>query len=210
MLQPQHAIRAINNGPMLSRKSISVGFVAGLHVLAIWTLIHAIIPHALPTVGELTAVPIKEKKQVEPLPLPKPPEATPVVTTVEPPTFDVDTGPRPDTGTGITLNTSIAPPVRPNAIPDRGPLALSIGQKPPYPAIAARMHREGAVTLKLVISETGKVTSALLVKSSGHSELDQAALEWAVSWKYKPALKDGKPVASTTEETVDFNLKDAG
>ena len=209
MLQPQHAIRAIEAGPMFSRKSVSIGVVAGLHILVIWALLAAIVPHVMKDFDHtIDVIQIKQPKPPGPLPPPRPPVVTPPTTVpLQPP--DVSNIPDDPDATPINPTPPAPTPVvRSSTIPDRGPVAPVIGEKPPYPALAARMHREGAVTVRLSVSETGKVTAAQLVKSSGYAELDQAALQWVVGWKYKPALKDGQAVASTTEDTVIFNLED--
>ena len=65
---------------------------------------------------------------------------------------------------------------------------------------------EGIATLLLSIDETGRVTGVQLKKSSGYSEFDQSAMEAARKQRFSPALKDGKPVASSKEIQLRFML----
>lgn len=43
-------------------------------------------------------------------------------------------------------------------------------------------------------------------KSSGFADLDNAALEAVGSWRYKPAMKDDKPIAVKLRVNVNFEL----
>lgn len=76
-----------------------------------------------------------------------------------------------------------------------------------YPASAIRANEQGATTLKLSISETGTVTRADVVQSSGFADLDKAAVDCVMGgWHYRPALKKGKPVASTKKVRIVWKL----
>jgi protein TonB len=52
-----------------------------------------------------------------------------------------------------------------------------------------------SVRVRFSISEDGSF-SAELRGSYGSSEIDEAVLDAARSWRWKPALRDGDPVAS--------------
>lgn len=56
--------------------------------------------------------------------------------------------------------------------------------------------------MSFVITENGRVSYPALVKSSGNENLDDAALQCAKHWKYKPALKAGHPVSVPWEADV--------
>jgi TonB family protein len=75
-----------------------------------------------------------------------------------------------------------------------------------YPADAARRGDQGMVTLALSISPQGDVTAAQLARSSGSTELDEAARQWAWNWRFRPAEVDGQPIASTRMVRLSFGL----
>lgn len=54
-----------------------------------------------------------------------------------------------------------------------------------YPYISRLMQHKGEVTLKLKITESGTSSDVALVRSSGHSALDKAALKSAIKWRFK-------------------------
>ncbi len=80
--------------------------------------------------------------------------------------------------------------------------------KPRYPAAAARMREEGAVTLKFLISENGQVLSGSVEKSSGYKRLDAAALAALSLCKFKPAAVDGKPKQEWSALTYRWQIDD--
>jgi protein TonB len=57
------------------------------------------------------------------------------------------------------------------------------------------------VVIVAVISETGEVTQPRIVQSN--PALDEAALRAVRQWRYRPALRDGKPVPAYLTITVD-------
>lgn len=75
--------------------------------------------------------------------------------------------------------------------------------KPMYPAGARTMGVSGKVEVRVVISETGRVTEATAI--SGHVALRAAAEDAARNWVYKPATRDGVPVATESVLTFTFN-----
>ena len=67
---------------------------------------------------------------------------------------------------------------------------------PPYPGAALYKGLEGDVVIKVCVDEKGKTTSAELSKSSGHKELDDAAVSWVRQRaRFLPAQASGKAVA---------------
>jgi TonB family protein len=62
-----------------------------------------------------------------------------------------------------------------------------------YPPEAARAGKGGAVVLELTVDESGRVVEARVVAAAG-SGFDEAALEAARRFRFRPGLADGKPV----------------
>ncbi len=73
-----------------------------------------------------------------------------------------------------------------------------------YPPMALANHVQGAVVLQLKIGKDGRVIQATRIK--GDPLLGQAAIEAVRSWRYKPAMRDGVPMESETEVTVNFQI----
>ena len=84
---------------------------------------------------------------------------------------------------------------------------IAENKDPIYPKIAIRNQWEGTVHIKLFIKVDGSVGSILIVKSSGYLVLDKSALRAIRSWRFVPATKRGKPVASWQVIPVIFELK---
>jgi TonB family protein len=81
-------------------------------------------------------------------------------------------------------------------------LVVISAPKPYYPMEARERGLQGKVWIHLLISETGDVESADII--SGHPDLARAALEAMKKWKFKPYIRNGKPVKVSTKMPFDF------
>ncbi len=63
--------------------------------------------------------------------------------------------------------------------------------RPAYPAAALRNGDEGTVTLAFLVGKDGRVASARVERSSGHRDLDRAALQGLSLCAFKPGTIDG-------------------
>ena len=88
-----------------------------------------------------------------------------------------------------------APPATPGSNPGQmGSAVLANADgcaKPDYPLNAARNGDTGTVTLALLVGPDGRVQDARVQKSSGHRELDRAALNALSLCRFKPAMNNG-------------------
>jgi len=66
--------------------------------------------------------------------------------------------------------------------------------RPTYPRTAAMRREHGVVTMQFTVGINGKLVGSAVVKSSGFRDLDQAALNALIHCRFKPALRDGRPV----------------
>ena len=78
---------------------------------------------------------------------------------------------------------------------------------PVYPRAARRKGHEGCVTVAAVVTETGVVASADVVASSGHAELDDAALAAVRTARFAPATEEGVCVSGRVRLVIAFKLK---
>ena len=79
-------------------------------------------------------------------------------------------------------------------------------QKADYPLKARREQLQGEVRLKILISEAGDVESVEVLY--GDPIFAEAAVDAVKKWKFKPYIRDGKPVKISTEIPFDFAFTD--
>lgn len=60
--------------------------------------------------------------------------------------------------------------------------------------------------LRVLVGEAGNVLDAEVIGSSGDRRLDRAAADSVRTWRYLPAVQDGKPRRVHTEAKVTFKL----
>ena len=75
---------------------------------------------------------------------------------------------------------------------------------PVYPVDVLKHGVSGAVVLIVDVEADGSVSAAKVDRSAGNESLDAAALDAVKQWKFKPAVKDGKPVVSQVRVPVSF------
>jgi protein TonB len=81
-------------------------------------------------------------------------------------------------------------------------------EQPVYPDIAELTNTEGVVWIKALVDKNGKVREARVARSSGSNVgFDEAAVEAAYKFLYKPAIQNGQPVAVWVTYKVVFQLK---
>ncbi len=89
-----------------------------------------------------------------------------------------------------------------------GNALLRTWASPEYPPDALREKVGGVVTIRMVVDEKGRVSSARILEA-GDTRLGTAALAAASKWIFSPALDNGVPVASSLDAPVMF-LPSAG
>ena len=216
MEQPTHDLRPFQSTAVQSteRRAISIGVVALIHVVAIYALATGLASQLVQKgLEEIKAEVVQEKPPDMPkTPPPPPPQLQkPPPPFVPPPDINLQTETTAPTITQVT--TAITPPPPP-APPKQQPPAItapaSIGRphncQRQYPPLAMRLNHEGVTTIGFTIEPNGSVTNVHVIDSSGHDELDQAAIPCASSWTYKPALQNGQPVAVPWQTKVVWKL----
>ncbi|HEY3379137.1 MAG TPA: energy transducer TonB [Armatimonadota bacterium] len=73
-----------------------------------------------------------------------------------------------------------------------------------YPKDAENSGREGTVTILVSLNSAGEVDGVDVSESSGAADLDQAAMRAAKRSRFKPSVRDGKPVSSTAHLIYTF------
>lgn len=86
---------------------------------------------------------------------------------------------------------------------DQAPRPIKI-TKPQYPQEAFVKKIEGTVIVEILIDSTGAVVRARVIQSI--PALDAAALQTVREWRFAPAIKNGRPVATIAQAPVTFRI----
>jgi len=119
-------------------------------------------------------------------------------------------GAKPANGSMTAGTPEAAPSGRaPQRIPVGGNVqpAKLLSQVPPvYPANLKQQGIAGTVMLRAIISKTGEPLNPVVINTTVHPGLAQAALEAVRQWRYQPTLLNGQPVEIVTNIDVTFEL----
>jgi TonB family protein len=88
---------------------------------------------------------------------------------------------------------------------DGTPPVLLYKKDPEYSEEARKAKYQGTALLRVEINDAGRVTNIHVSHSLGLG-LDEKAMEAVKQWKFKPAMKAGKPVAMEAQVAVMFRL----
>ncbi|HEX2531007.1 MAG TPA: energy transducer TonB [Burkholderiaceae bacterium] len=162
---------------------------------------------------------IEEVKPPPPQDLPPPPPPpkmmAPPPPFIPPPEVQVQQPPPPQNTIAAISNVKPENPVLPTPQAE-GPSTTRVPpvvdaracDKPPYPRNALRNGHEGMVTLQFLIGIDGHVVDAKVEKSSGHRELDRAAVAGLSLCRFRPGTVDGKPEQSWTKMQYVWKIED--
>lgn len=77
--------------------------------------------------------------------------------------------------------------------------------EPEYSEEARKAKWQGVVALQIIVDESGNPTNIKVIRSLGLG-LDQKAIEAVMKWRFRPGMKDGKPVPVFANVEVNFRL----
>ncbi|MCX2195142.1 energy transducer TonB [Pantoea agglomerans] len=77
---------------------------------------------------------------------------------------------------------------------------------PAYPRKAKRLQEEGEVLIRLVINANGTLGRSDVARSSGHEDLDQAAMAAVSRIRCNPYLENGQAISVMTVQPITFKL----
>jgi protein TonB len=92
-----------------------------------------------------------------------------------------------------------------NLVP-AGQLTLLKAVQPAYPIKAQNNKVEGWVDLEFTVSETGKVQDVTVRATSVPGVFEDASVKAVNQWRYRPNLRDDKPVPARTQIRLRFTL----
>ena len=77
---------------------------------------------------------------------------------------------------------------------------------PAYPSQARRRNQQGVVLVEVRLGVRGEQRERRLLRSSGVSSLDQAALTAVAAWRFLAEIRDGQAVPSRVQIPIQFTL----
>jgi protein TonB len=101
---------------------------------------------------------------------------------------------------------SIASPAVPTVSSGETPPQIVERSQPGYPADALRDQEQGTVRLRVALDAQGAIEDVQVLESSRSRALDHAAMDSVRTWKFRAAIQNGQPVASTIDVPVEFRL----
>ena len=88
------------------------------------------------------------------------------------------------------------------------PTRVVSAMQPKYTSSARSAGIEGVVGVKMLVNASGKVTEAIVVRSSGNAALDEAAVAAVYKWRFTPAKdKFGQKAPCYVTQGIRFDLK---
>jgi protein TonB len=88
---------------------------------------------------------------------------------------------------------------------DKPPVPIS-QVSPRYPAELKKQRVTGSAVVVFVLNEEGRVEDPR-IETSSHPDFEKAALDAIRRWRFKPGMKDGKPVRSNVRQPFVFKVR---
>ena len=207
MQQPQHDLRGLAGGQATPRRFFSIGAVALLHVVLIYALATGLASQLVQKLPEEFKAEVvqQEVPKNEVLPPPPPQLEKPPPPFVPPPEISVTT--EAPAATAITQTTSQVAQKPAISAPASIGRPHSCPAERYYPAIGIRLNWSGTTGISYHIGTDGSVKDVHVTSSSGHQELDDAAIRCASQWHYKAAIQNGQPVEVPWQSSIKWQLR---
>ncbi|MGV8958867.1 MAG: energy transducer TonB [Stenotrophomonas sp.] len=112
----------------------------------------------------------------------------------------------PQTAFGAESAVARQPHTIVRAVLNRPVTPLAGNPPPAYPPDAVRAGLEGGVTARISVDARGNVHDVVIVDrhGSGDQQLDQAVINALSTWRFEPALREGRATASVVQVPVEF------
>jgi TonB family protein len=207
-------VAPFDSSGFLSRRSITLLFVVGIHVVVFYGLMTGLTPTFLKVITSPLQTRTLPQPRARDLP-PLPPHPQITMPKIEVPTPEFHTW--RDNDENVIASQPPSNPAMPPAPPPHevnrvqgGPGTGFPTTDDYYPSAAKRMEEQGATTVRVCVDPNGRLTSdPATVQTSGSARLDQGALQLAKagSGHYRATTEDGRPVNSCYSFRVRFELR---
>lgn len=135
-------------------------------------------------------------------PAPAQPAEIQIATSTAPDPFPAQESPVAPVSSGAGNEIGLA-----GSAPALESLAYRHAPPPGYPYRSLARGHEGTVQLRVLVSSAGLPERIEIEQSSGHRELDQAAIRAVRGWRFVPAVLDGQARSAWALVPVDFRLR---
>lgn len=78
---------------------------------------------------------------------------------------------------------------------------------PPYPFLARRRGIEGWVRVRFLVDRQGQVRELTIVKAQPPGVFEDTVRRTLPRWRFRPGVKDGRPVDTWVETVIRFKLE---
>lgn len=208
MQQPSHDLRGLSGTQATPRRFVSVGLVAGLHILLIYALATGLAANLIPKAEQIIKAEVVQQAPPPDKVIPPPPPemVKPPPPFVPPPELNIQTE-TTNTNAITQVTTQVQQPKPAITAPASVGRPHVCPQERWYPPIAIRMNETGVTTLAFTIGTDGSISNISVAESSGHDDLDQAAVRCAQTWSpYRPAMQNGQPISVPWKAAVRWQL----
>ncbi len=235
MIQPDAASFLPPNGDYergspMARRALVAG-VLGAHVLGAWGLLQ--VESVRQAIGEVAPLMVDLISPPAPPPPPAPPSPPPPPKVVKqlppPPIVAAAPSPSPAPPAFVAppppaeppppmVAVAPPPPPAPPAPPAPPPTPKTIPATavqyldppaPTYPSASKRLGESGRVLIRVEIDTVGRARQIQLIRSSGSSRLDQAAMDAVKAARFKPYTENGEPLIVWTTVPIVFELENS-
>jgi TonB family protein len=79
-------------------------------------------------------------------------------------------------------------------------------EQPIYPDSSRAAGEQGAVLIDVLVRSSGRPSQYRVSQSSGYSDLDAAAVQTVLNWRYVPATRDGDSISDWATVKVVYQL----
>jgi protein TonB len=186
------------NTNWLSRRGGFLILLIAFHLAFFWALQSGLAVKLVAKITEPIKAEIINEPEIEEPP-PPPPEVQMELPPVQVPPVLVDIQlPPPPTAIQAQVTTDPTPPPPPPPVVQRSVVVTraSVTSKPDpadyYPSASKNLGEEGRVRIRMCINNKGQVTEAAVDEPSKYPRLDQAGVDMAKRYRFKPGTEDGK------------------
>ena len=126
-------------------------------------------------------------------------------------TGEAGSGPARDSGATLGVAIPQARVEVAETLDSEGEILPVVRVEPRYPSWARKRGIEGYVVVEFVVTEEGKVRHPVVIDSSPRRVFDEAAIDAASKFRYKPKIVDGRPAeAFGVRNKFVFDLRNQG